>query len=741
MQRTRIAYALVSVCLTACSGQRSSTTSSLNPGESPDRDAGNTPEDDGGAESACEDAVPCGDACCRSDEVCAAGDLCVPAQAPCTDNDDCQHDTFCADGACTPYGAAGAPDFDETCQTSLSLSEIAPVVQCRWEGPPASDPHPEHRHVMSTTMVVDFDEDGDAATLSPSVVFASYPFGGSGYTQPGVLRVISGNDCRLQWSADDAADAVSAVSPVALADLTADGRAEIIAAAHGGGLLAFTLDVAKSKLIRLWRSGVCAEGARTDDFVGGADRWSGPSVHDLDDDGVPEIVYGATVYDRDGCLRSLTQEFPAYSQGVIPVVADLDGDARAELIAGDAVRTWSPDTNAWVAHPAFVPTVALSAGQVAVAELGEFPVAGLSRTDYPEIVVVSNGYVRVQTLGGEVVFGPVAIPGGGTGGAPTVADFDGDGRREIGVAGGSAYVVFDLDCVSDGDPAGCGGAASTTGVLWQQRSQDASSNVTGSSVFDFDADGRAEVAYGDECYFRIYDGATGAVVASLGNTSLTTYENPVIADTDGDFHTEIVICSNGLGGYTSCPAQDPLFPPAASGMGQGVTILKHEDERWAASRPVWNQHAYSVTHVGDGGAIPRTSAVEANWSDAALNNFRQNDQGALEARGIGDLTVSDGGTECSPDGATLKARVCNRGTLPVPAGLEVAFVDGDNELCRGVTEQLLQVGACSVARCMTELVPASLMVQLAVDPEANVGECYEHNNAGRTMVEGCPSKD
>jgi hypothetical protein len=57
-------------------------------------------------------------------------------------------------------------------------------------------------------------------------------------------------------------------------------------------------------------------------------------------------------------------------------------------------------------------------------------------------------------------------------GPPTIADYDGDGAPEVGVAGGAAYVVF------DGDGA----------LLWQMPTQDLSSSVTGSSVFDFNGD-------------------------------------------------------------------------------------------------------------------------------------------------------------------------------------------------------------------------------------------------------------
>ena len=101
----------------------------------------------------------------------------------------------------------------------------------------------------------------------------------------------------------------------------------------------------------------------------------------------------------------------------------------------------------------------------------------------------------------------------GRGGPPTVADFDGDGRPEIGVAGASAYTVIDLDCdITDVSGPGCQRTQTfPKGVLWSRSVQDETSNATGSSVFDFDADGAAEVVYADECYLRIYRGADGEV--------------------------------------------------------------------------------------------------------------------------------------------------------------------------------------------------------------------------------------
>jgi hypothetical protein len=123
-------------------------------------------------------------------------------------------------------------------------------------------------------------------------------------------------------------------------------------------------------------------------------------------------------------------------------------------------------------------------------------------------------------------------------------------------------------------------------------------------VFDFDADGKAEAVYADECFLRVYEGATGKVVYSASRSSGTTYENPVIVDVDGDYHTEIVSAVNDYAGTLNCPATDPLMPTTTFAQSHGIVILRDEQDRWAASRPVWNQHAYAVTHVGDHGRSP-----------------------------------------------------------------------------------------------------------------------------------------
>ena len=687
----------------------------------------------------CPTAQTCQATCCAEGQFCALGTLCAVDQGTCSGADDCGFDSYCEGGACIPYGLPPEHDRDEKCVLAASVDAILPSVQCRWTGPPMGDTAPGHFQVMSTPVVVDFNFDGDPKTLSPSIVFTSFPTANS-YHSPGVLRVISGEDCSQQFTMNAAGDATMSPSGVALGDLDGDGRAEIVAPAHAGGLLAFAYDSVSKTFARRWHSGTCVNGiVTTPDTTGSTDQWSGPSIHDLDDDGKPEIIYGGTVYGHDGCIRSAKLGFPAYSKGVVPVIADVDEDGAVELVLGNAIHEWK--NGDWVAESYFK-AGSLTQGQVAVAELGNYPLASFGNQDRPEIVVIASGLARVQTLEGTVVFGPFAVPGGGTAGPPTVADFDGDGRREFATAGGSKYAVFDLDCVLGGDPKNCGGMAKTSGILWSQTSQDQTSNVTGSSVFDFDADGAAEAVYADECFLRIYEGATGKVLYSAARSSGTTYENPVVVDVDGDYRTEIVSSVNDYAGTLNCPATDPLFPAAKFEKNHGIVVLRDENDHWAASRPVWNQHAYAVTHVGDAGAIPKTNAVKLNWKDQTLNNFRQNVQGGLVALGVPDLTAGGdvGIVNCNGGEAYIEARVCNRGTLPMVSGTEVAFYEGmpdGPELCRAQIPVALQPAECMIVGCNALLGDKVVDVHVLVDPDSLTEECHEKNNTALYHEVGC----
>jgi hypothetical protein len=703
---------------------------------------------------------------------------------------------------CLPFEVGPGGDRNAECRRQPVPGVFLPGAQCEWLGPPAGDMYPDHKNILGTPAVAFLGGQGEFA--APAIVFISYNFtdGGEESAQGidpryfGVVRVIDGRDCRQL--ATIATPTVVASSSVALADIGgADQVPEIIAAKTDGGLVAWTLTASGWQV--LWSS--------TDTFADTLNDWAGPAVHDLNDDGSPEILLMGAVYDNRGVL--LTQSPPDLTgslPGYLAVVADLDGDGNVELIGGRDTYSWNTATTEWVLKNSMTGGVD---GFTAVADFGTYSddPANDNRAaldGVAEIASVAAGTVRIFTARGRLIF-TASVQGTppGFGGPPTIADFDGDGRVEVASAGATAYSVFDPDCMGTSPDATKCASQRTDGVLWTQVSQDKSSNVTGSSVFDFDGDGRAEAVYGDECFTRVYDGVTGNVVYSRFRRSCTWYENPVIADVDADFNAEIISTSNTNCPLITCPAIDPIFDGvqcsddadcpgtttcgrevAGAALGRcrcqveadcggdgfvcvdpvagvspigkvcrasnpginsafGLRVLADRLDRWVGTRPIWNQHAYSVTNVDDRGRIPRTSQWLRNWTQPGLNNFRQNSPGAGSPAGaIPDLTIRRTKVTCEgPLAARIAADVCNRGTEPVAAGMPFAvYADGEvNPRCVATTDVRIFPGTCAPVSCVWT---GSNTTGIAhIDDRGNGeginSECREDNNTAKVSVM-CP---
>ncbi|MCC6746005.1 MAG: VCBS repeat-containing protein [Deltaproteobacteria bacterium] len=743
--------------------------------------------------------VTCGPSktCCKSGEACRF-DQCIPTPTACEADKNCQNDTYCENKECIPWGLGPKGNFNASCQVTVPLGVFSPALQCAWSGPEATDPYPGHKNVYVTPTVVDFDLDGDPKVRKPSIVIVTDAGEGGGSetsdcvgdTYYGVIRVLDGESCTQQHVVEGVKVRPS-VTP-ALADLNLDGRPEIVAGRCGGGLVALTYNPQAKKFELLWTSKPNNLGATGYGITG-------PSIHDLDDDGKPEILFWGTVWSNTGELLDGALGQLPYSYGLFPVAADLDGDKQIELTNG--AQVWK-----WLGGKWTQPTAANQpAGHVAVADFGTFGTDPTkddrSKLDgIAEIAVVSSGSVRVQTIDGRVIFGPVAFTGGGTGGPPTIGDFDKDGRVEVAVAAYSTFSVFDPDCVGTPDEKTCA-SKTTTGILWAQPCEDYSSNMTGSSLFDFDGDGTDETVYADECFTRVYAGKTGEVLFSQYHSSCTWMENPVVADVDGDFKAEIVVPNNtncGIGCATnpvhpkhptSGLAMDPIYkglrcmgnaecpggtcdqgfcrctkdedcaneslvcgPPVEGTPGSGnvcrsafkkafsgIQVFKEKLDRWVSAPMIWNQHAYSVTHVNENGTIPKTSDWKQNWKQPGLNNFRQNAKGGLSRNAGSDLTVKavtpptcDGGT------LTITAQLCNRGAQGAAAGTSVTFyaeaAAPGKALCTAKNAKPLDPGSCETVTCTASSVPqgsAFNVVIAADDPGTGVSgrvECEEGNN-------------
>ncbi len=801
---------------------------------------------------------------CQQTSECKAGELCIggscrPTGNPCTSDQDCLGDFRCCGAGCRPDGRTDGvcvpnDGVDKTCKKDrVAIGVFAPSLQCQWKGPAAGDPFPSHNRVMATPLVADLPNDSGAAAeiiivtsdesagaargdvvLDPRINPATGQPVDPRNNQPargGVIRILNGQTCEqvevVATGSPEANVYVRGPATPAVADLDRDGTMEIVARIHNTDettadtrIVAFKWNAASKKYAQYW---ISASGTGPLKSNG---SWDGISIHDLDNDGYPEVIarFGAVFNGRTGATMAPFNAELAVTAD--PVLGDVDADGEVELVANKVFR-WTG--SGWaVEHPG--PNKPANAAPRFYA-FADFGTPGAAPGDFnfkkldgkAEIVTTgvlgedeATGQVSIYTLSGQQVLG-VQLPGARErGGPPTIGDFDRDGFPEIASASASAFRVFDPDCKGGGP--GC----TAPFIRWSQPAQDVSSAQTGSSIFDFEGDGKAEAVYADECFVRVYAGQSGEVLFSAFRQSCTWLENPVIADPDKDTRTEIIVNSNINCAVTSCPQFDPIdrgvrceknedcigkrcadgfcrcntdldcgntfmpdishpsrkaegpgcTAPLAGTPGSGnvcraqhptsmdgeqlysfntVKVYRDVLDRWSDSRPLWNQHAYSITNINDDGTVPASKDWKQNFLDPKLNNYRQNRQGEQSATLLPDITGQlDKADVCTRVGGTvtLTGRVCNRGLRVVGADMPATFYLGPpamgHVLCVSYTKGPVQLGNnCLPVSCAeTEPIGPGAEIYLIVNDDgkghATTEECNTSNNTDKVVVDQCP---
>lgn len=720
----------------------------------------------------CVKTVANGEVCsdyllCSSSSVCLNG-VCTQNLGDCETDSDCGTDSYCCNedacnvkNVCIPYGEGPRGDTDETCeyQTVPGMFEAAiqcewtaqcvknqstTATQCTWTATQAPD-YPNHANVLMTPLVIDTPHDSGQAN---EIVFVTYnstdgsdPSGqGTNINYYGVIRILNAETCALHESIFDDNNHIIAGSNIVVADVTGDGNVEIFASrgsaqksGAGGGIVAWHWidplppseehpEGVKGHYGFWWKTDVASASTL---------NWGGSAIHDINNDGIPEIIgFGGEVFDATTGKR-LNRGQTIDELQYTPTLGDFDNDKRIEIIGKDSIYEWDTEQSKWVLEYENI----LDGAPVhhAFADFGTPREDGTFDYDNfdgrAEIVSCGSNRVRVTTLEGKHLLD--VSPSGDKGGGPcTVGDFDGDGRPEVATAFGYYYRIFDPLCTTANED------CQAPYTLWEKKSQDLSSASTGSSLFDFDGDGAMEAVYADECYTRVYDGKTGDVLFSSYHTSSTWHEYPVIADVDNDESAEIVVGSNNA---PNCNEYDPIHrglrceknadcrsrscvdglcrctkddqcnaKPDAYGYLEyacvdgitaadkaggkvcrakhqkgawmtGVRVLRDRLDRWTSSRNIWNQHAYNITNILDDMTIPKTEDwIQNHMSvDPRLNNFRQNVQGKRGRNVAPDITgrfTKDGNT-CSQSGGkiSLGAVICNRGTKMVASQMPATF--------------------------------------------------------------------
>ncbi len=399
-----------------------------------------------------------------------------------------------------------------------------------------------------------------------------------------------------------------------------------------------------------------------------------------------------------------------------------------------------------------------------------------------------------------------------SGGMPTVGDFDHDGLPEIGVAGASYFRVFDpedckqtpgdcaeparfvrwkqksQDCSSrqtsasifdfDGDDQAEAVYADecflrvydgTTGKVLYSQYRNSGTWLENPIVADVDKDQNTEIVVNSTslvsitCGGNINQAYVDPIHAGMAcdenaacPNSMACTNNLCRCSTDAD-------CCGGAGlaecGLTCAAAIDgsgadgkvcrSTHPNNTAGERKvGIRVLRDGLDRWASSRPMWNQHAYSITNINDDGSVPRASEWKANYREPGLNNFLQNAQGDTSFEDLPDITGSltdDEPCVTGKNGIYLQARVCNRGKRAVGAELPATFYEGDpkdnNVLCTSYTDGPVPTGGCMLVWCEIDAKIAGKTVSLVVNDDGKGGqttiECRPDNNGDDTMVDTC----
>lgn len=473
-----------------------------------------------------------------------------------------------------------------------SADELKPKLRYSWDY--SLDVMPTYKQVMASPVVGDLDGD-----KIPEIGFVSYQ--DSDYSSKGVLRILNGKDGSSKFSISADNLMPYATTTPLFVDLDGDGKAEIIYIHYlGKKAIALNSDGSLRWELPLDFTGMSITSMN--------DCRGGFAAADLDGDGKAEIIAGSWVLSEDASKKGyIKTRLAEQTNGCYTYAASLKTQSNSDLqIIG---TTGVMDKNGNYLWKYQKP------GMPATADL-------LPDVPGVEVVVTGNGFFSIYNgLTGEVIAMKelsehsdlicrydAAGKGVVGGGQATIGDFDGNPKTlEIAVATGKSLTIFN----AKGEKI----AGSVT--------QDCSSLVTGLTSFDFNGDGKPEIIYADEQYVRIYemDGSNNLkVIWSEINPSGTLREYPVVADVDGDGSSELVVVSNNMWASTLYTTQAEKDKAA---LITGVRVFGPTvKDSWMPTRSVWNQHAYFVNNVNDD--LTATSSNFINGFTA--NAFKRNTQ-------------------------------------------------------------------------------------------------------------------
>ncbi|GHT43575.1 hypothetical protein FACS189438_1060 [Bacteroidia bacterium] len=555
--------------------------------------------------------------------------------------------------------------------------------------PPATKWDMERKHVsnayvhsLATPFVGDLDGDGRVEVVAPS---------GENFNTSANILVF---DDRLQLK-----HTITPPSPMPnystttllIADVDNDRKGEIVVACQDGLLRCYTHD------------GAFLGNPNTPKWTSSAAYpYLSPSpvsqcvsliVADIDGDGNAEILAGNNIYaaESGNFLVALPAGGRGYanghSQSYMPVFADINNDGIQEVVAGNTVyQVVITDRATPTGNTATIlAQISMPDGFTAVADIdgdGTLDVIVTGRNlpvSNEACMYVWDGAAAAQ------IGNTVTIPSNlGRISRPFAGDITSNGRPNIAFTYTNKIEAYEYDSKTN-----------QFNNLWSKPTTDASGATT-MSMFDFNQDGEVELVYRDETQLRII-GKDGENKTAFRCYSATHTEYPVIVDLDRDGHADILVS-----GSETVPSPGPnqvrLYSYGSITPGQ-----------WAPARSVWNQHAYNATNINADLSVPRNPDPLAVFDGPdgnpgggddvrPFNNFLQQ-QTLLNRNGTplwlapNAEYVNDPVYDYYPDGDSLRITidVQNSGDAPfyVPFYISVYKKGGTETLVK--TDSIMQV--------------------------------------------------
>lgn len=521
-----------------------------------------------------------------------------------------------------------------------------------------------------TGQLTDDDADGVLGSAGdiPDVAVANWWWTGTGAT----LAVLTGSGGGEWFSVPG----LSYSRSMAVADVTGDGWSEILFYAGDD-----TVQAVDTTGAPVW-------GSATYEFSLGEQL----TVADLDGDGVAEVIADRLILDgRDGSQRALLGGATWHGIYRSPAVGDLDRDGAMEIVLGPDV--FDADGNLlWsISIPGTASTCFGALVQADTDPEGEV------------VFVADDGY-RLHNTDGSLLaytglppFTYYTDPG-----PPCVADFDGDGVSEIGIATYGNFGLYELDGTQVWSVAATG------------------PGLSGCSGFDFDEDGVVEVLQQDLDNLVVRDGPTGAARWSGPRVGENVGVNvPYVVDIDGDGAAEIV--SAGADGY-----------------GHGIDVFGQAVGDWPGAGPTWGTSDFSETTLEDDGGVPTNPTPP--WDLGIFRSRLPRDTGQVDLLvEVTDVCVAD----CTFGPVAVAVSVANQGKRGAVAGmvLEIVAVDDTTERVVARIELPAIPAATRLDPMELSLAPGDVGTRgfaARVDPEGLLPECVETNNRAEWLKGGCP---